>query len=232
MLPLIAEHFDVTIDYLFCGETQTKGDFYEAVTDRVAKQGYSDGYGEFLSVASAAFFGIHGGNLRSLRKQYGVGGSDGLCYHGDAGGLAGVHTVGNERFLFGVSRDYFRQMKADVTANRLAMLTAPLSVPENVTVLLAVIAMDDACAKEIAAMTGLPDDTVSASLDALTRAELLLPEQSKHKSLGVTYHVHDMHYPTLVLLTLAANADEVALREGISCCLGKGDFPVGNLHIE
>ncbi len=230
LLPLIAEQLDVTIDYLFCGETQTKGDFYDAVTDRVVKQGYSDGYGEFLSVARAAFFGIHGGNLRSLRTQHG----DGICYHGDAGGLAGVHTVhnGSDGFLFGVTRDYFQTMSADVTAKQLAMLSAPLSVQDNVMVLLAVIAMDDASASEIAEMTGLTDAQVSEALAGLTEAELLLAEQSKHKALGMTYHVHDMHYPALVLLALAGSVDEAALREGISCCLGKGDFPIGNLHIK
>ncbi len=231
LLPLIADCFDVTVDYLFTGETQTKGDFYDAVTERVAQKDYGDGYGEFLSVAGAAFFGIHGGNLRNLRKQYGVNGCDGICYHGDAGGLAGVHTVhnGSDSFLFGVSRDYFSVMPADVTAKQLAMLVGALSKPEHVQVLLAVIAMDDACENEIIEMTGLPEGTVSAALAALCASALLLPEQSKHKSLGVTYHVHDMHYPALVLLMLAANVDEVALRDGISCCLGKGDFPIGGL---
>ena len=105
LLPALADYFDVSIDYLLRGENTTKGDFLKAVTDRVIAHGYDDGYGEFLTVAAAAFRGIHAGNLRGcgVPRRHGWscgagsargGGRVCLRHHAE---LVYPHGYGNDR---------------------------------------------------------------------------------------------------------------------------------------
>lgn len=222
LLPAIADYFDVSIDYLFRGETAVKGDFLSAVTDRVIKRGYDDGFDEYVSIAAAAFNGLHAGNMRGVQ-------GDALIYHGDANGLAGLDRHGNgseSSFVFGMTRSYFSHIDAESTADHFAALCRALDTKEKCLVLLAVIAMDDASIHELPEITGLDAQTISHVTDALVRDGILTSEVSKHKSLGVTYHVQDMRYPALVLIAAAVFCDLEASKNGYSCCLGKGDFPI------
>lgn len=224
LLPALADYFDVSIDYLLRGENTTKGDFLKAVTDRVIAHGYDDGYGEFLTVAAAAFRGIHAGNLRGC-------GVPCFAFHGDTGGLAGLDLRGAEDgFVFGITRNWFTHMDMETTAAELAALSSALDSKEKCLVLLAALSMDDVSIHELPellGMTGLSEDTVSAAVESLARDGILTTQTSKHKALGVTCHVHEMRYPALVLLAAAAAVSRKALKDGFSCCLGPGDFPIG-----
>ena len=69
LLPALADYFDVSIDYLFHGESVTYGDLRTVIVDRVQAQPYENGIAEFMALSASAFFGLHCATfVRAVKK--------------------------------------------------------------------------------------------------------------------------------------------------------------------
>lgn len=71
-LPLLAEYFHVSIDYLYYGKDAVYDDIYDKNTQRVAScpQMSKASYEEALRLFAAAHHGITHGNLRGKELMY------------------------------------------------------------------------------------------------------------------------------------------------------------------
>ncbi len=70
MLPLIAEYFEVSIDYLFYGEEYAYNDIYNKVFDKVENHAQMSmaSYKDALKIFASAHHGISRGNIGGKNK--------------------------------------------------------------------------------------------------------------------------------------------------------------------
>ena len=71
-LPLIANYFNVSVDYLFYGEEYTYNDIYDKIRNKVSSfpQMSKESYTEALKIFASAHHGISHGNLRGKELMY------------------------------------------------------------------------------------------------------------------------------------------------------------------
>ena len=69
------------------------------------------------------------------------------------------------------------------------------------------------------------ENTLQASLDKLVAVGIVIEKESKHKSLGFTYEIHNMYHTCLCILFATLEIQRYSLN-GISCCMGYGDYPI------
>ncbi len=71
-LPLIADYFHVSVDYLFYGKDYTYDDIYDKIRTKVSSfpQMSKDSYEEALKIFASAHHGISHGNLRGKELMY------------------------------------------------------------------------------------------------------------------------------------------------------------------
>ena len=71
-LPLIADYFHVSVDYLFYGKDYTYDDIYDNIRTKVSSfpQMSKDSYEEALKIFASAHHGISHGNLRGKELMY------------------------------------------------------------------------------------------------------------------------------------------------------------------
>ena len=62
-------------------------------------------------------------------------------------------------------------------------------------------------------------------MNELITTNIVIEKQSKHKSLGFTYEICDMYHTCLCLIFATLEMQRFSLN-GISCCMGFGDYPV------
>ncbi len=230
LLPALADYFDVSIDYLFHGESVTYGDLRTVIADRVQAQPYENGIAEFMSLSASAFFGLHCGNLRPRsEKMNDAAALHDTVHHGGPDGLATYDTRG---MLFGVTRDFFAHVNAADTAACMANVFSVLGSRDTALILLSVLSMDDISTGELSCALGMTAEELRPAIDTLIAAGLLTETASKHKSLGSTYHISETFLPTATLLCAAAENFRFSQQNGFSCCLGPGDYPIGGLTIE
>lgn len=79
--------------------------------------------------------------------------------------------------------------------------------------------------EEIKEKLGLSDDELRSALDGLISEKLVIEKKSKHKSLGFTYEINDIYHTCLCILIATLEMQRYSL-EGISCCMGFGDYPI------
>ncbi|MBQ9857605.1 MAG: hypothetical protein IJO77_01250, partial [Oscillospiraceae bacterium] len=91
---------------------------------------------------------------------------------------------------------------------------------------MAIISMSEIGYFELKERLSLEEDDLNRGLKILTDSALVLEEISKHKALGKTYTINDMYHSGLCVLLAALDTTRRGLVEGISCCMGYGDFPI------
>ena len=219
LLPQIAEYFNVSVDYLLCGEKVIYDDIYETVFDKVMEkkpQMSKEAYEEALRMFAAAHHGISCGNL----KRDGVWMYDSPAHISDKNG---VSLLSGKGFGAVVTRDFFSDItKSNVErfGNFFGHLTS-----DNILVLSAIVSMSDISFDELKEKTGFDDDTLRATLDDLIKFSLVNEKESKHKSLKFAYEIPRRFHTTICLL-LAVMQMQLLTDKGISCCMGDGDFPI------
>jgi len=218
-LPLIAEFFDVSIDYLYYGKDMAYGDIFEKTFQKVAshpqmcKESYEDAFHLFV----CAHHGISHGNIRGRDFD-----SDCIGHISNEGGVSLLNGSGFGTIL---TREYFKTLSSQTVDFSVSLLKV-LADETCLTLIMAIISMSEIGYFELKERLSLEEDELNRGLKILTDSALVLEEISKHKALGKTYTINDMYHSGLCVLLAALDTTRRGLVEGISCCMGYGDFPI------
>ncbi len=217
-LPLIAAYFHVSIDYLFYGKDITYDDIYEKNTQKISSypQMSKESYEEALKIFASAHHGISHGNLRGKELL-----NDIPSHISDANGISLLCGKGYGAIL---TRGFFAGIDNKTITFSAAVLTA-LAQKHCLLVIAAVISMSDISFGELKEKVSLNDDDLRLALDILIKHNFLVEKESKHKSLGTTYEVNSMYHTCLCVLLATLHMQQISLN-GISCCMGYGDYPI------
>lgn len=218
-MPLIAEYFEVSIDYLYRGKEMTYSDIYRNVFEKVAEnpQMSSESYKEALSLFGA----MHHGIFRGLwaKDSY-----DSPCpnHISNANGLSLLWSKG-----FGalVTRDFFEQIGGHTVNFSVPVLEA-LAEEDRLKIVMAVISMDEISIFELMEKLKMTEEHLLEKMKPLIRNKIIFETVSKHKALGMTYKINDMYHTGLCILLAILETTREGEVNGISCCMGYGDYPI------
>ncbi|MBQ9975146.1 MAG: helix-turn-helix transcriptional regulator [Clostridia bacterium] len=220
MLPLIAGYFEVSIDYLFYGKEITYSEIYEKVFQKIKSipnQMSKVSYEDVLKLFGHAHHGITHGNMRSRDTAI----YDEPSHISNENGLS---LLSGKGFGAIVTRDFFENI--DMHTVELAEKLLPaFAKRNNILVALAIISMSDISFGELQEKLSLDENTLRAALDKLIAIGIVIEKSSKHKSLGFTYEIHSMYHTCLCLIFATLEMQRYSLN-GISCCMGYGDYPI------
>ena len=220
-IPVLAEYFHVSIDYLFYGKDVVYEDIYEKIFHLTAQkyQMSAESYETALKIFAYAHHGISCGNLRGRGpiELY-----DEPVHISSKGGIS---LLGGNGFGALVTREYFTHMSRE-TADFSWKICKVLAEKDTAVVCMAIISMSDISFSELEEKTGLSGEELRTALDKLMESGLVTEKVSKHKVLGTTYDIVDIYHSCLCLLFALMQMQKDTLN-GISCCMGYGDYPIG-----
>lgn len=218
-IPLIAEYFGVSIDYLFYGQEYSYNDIYNKVWDKVANhpQQSKESYNEALTLFAYAHHGISRWNNKNRTPVM----YDEPLHLSNENGLSLLSGKGYGAI---VTRDFFESIGQN-TVDFADKLLPALSQKNGLLVCLAIISMSDISFNEMQEKLNFDKSTLRASLDKLITAEIVIEKKSKHKSLGFTYEINSMYHTCLCILFATMEMQRYSLN-GISCNMAYGDYPV------
>ena len=218
-LPLIADYFNVSIDYLFYGQDISYGEIYEKIYDKVAthEQMSKKSYEDTLSIFGAAHHGISCGNIR---------GRDGKLYNNPAhiSNENGISLLSGKGYGAIITRDFFENI-SKYTAELATKILSAISQKNNFLACMAIISMSDISFEELKEKLIFDDDTLRKSLDCLIEANIVIEKKSKHKALGYTYDINSIYHTCLCVVIATIEMQRCTL-DGMLCCMGYGDFPI------
>lgn len=222
ILPLIAEYFNVSIDYLFYGEDVVYNEIYDKVQSKTAsypqmsKESYEDAHKLF----AAAHHGISHGNL---------GGYTFICdkpsHISDFNGLSLLSAEGYGAII---TRDFFTNITG-ATLDFSQPIFDVLSRPNVLAVISAIISMSDISISEITEKLALGDQEIQQALNEGISCGLIIEKISKHPALGKTYEIAGAYHTCLCIVLATMEMQRKSL-EGILCCMGYGDYPITLFH--
>ena len=220
-LPLIAEYFNVSIDYLYYGKDITYDDVYEKVFEKVRNvpnQMSKEAYEDVVKIFGHAHHGISWGNLKSR---------DTAIYDEPAhiSNENGVSLLSGKGYGAILTRTFFESVTPK-TADLAAVLLAALATKDNLLVCMAIISMSDISFGEMQEKLQLSEIELRTALDTLIAAKIVIEKESKHKSLGFTYEINSMYHSCLCILIATIEMLRYGLSDGVSCCMGFGDYPI------
>ena len=217
-LPLIANYFNVSVDYLFYGEEYTYDDIYDKIRNKVSSfpQMSKESYAETLRIFASVHHGISHGNLRGKELMY-----DEPSHISNENGISllsgkGYGAVIERRFFENITRE---------TAVFSTEIFKTLSDNNSLLTVMAIISMSDISYGELQDKLGFDDTTLQNALDLLIKSSIVVEKESKHKSLGKTYEISGMYHTCLCVLLATMEMQKYSLN-GISCCMGYGDYPI------
>ena len=195
-------------------------DIYEKIYKLTAEKSQmsSGSYETALKIFAYAHHGISCGNLR---------GSGTLQLYEEPihiSNAGGVSLLGGNGFGALVTREYFSQINCE-TAEFAGKILKALAEEHALIVCMAIVSMSDISFGELEEKLGLSKEELRSALDGLIRGGLVVEKVSKHKILGTTYDIVDMYHSCLCSLIALMQMQKDTLN-GISCCMGYGDFPI------
>ena len=219
-LPLIADYFGVSIDYLFYGQDISYDEIYEKVFRKVSahEEMSKESYEEALTIFGCAHHGISKGNLRGRSWKI----IDLPCHISDANGVSLVSGKGYGAVL---TRSFFENINRK-TAEFAAAILPALSGEDALLVCMAILSMSDISYGELKEKLGVDDDGLRQTLDKLMEAKIVVEKVSKHKSLGHTYEISSMYHTCLCILIATIEMQRYSLEVIFPRCMGYGDYPI------
>lgn len=175
-LPLIAEYFNVSIDYLYYGKNITYDDVYEKVFQKVRNvpsQRSKEAYEDVVKIFGHAHHGISWGNLESR---------DTAIYDEPAhiSNENGVSLLSGKGYGAILTRAFFESITHD-TADFGANLLPALADKNNLLVCMAIISMSDISFGEIQEKLNLGEDELRKALDTLVAAKVVIEKNQSIK---------------------------------------------------
>ncbi len=218
-LPLIADYFGVSLDSLYYGQDTPGDEVYEKAFRKVAlhAQMSKESYEDALTLFGHAHHGISRGNVRVSNGRI-----DSYPIH--ISNENGLSLVSGKGYGAIVTRAFFENIGRD-TADFASPLFSALSDRNALLVAMAIISMSDISHDELREKLGFDDELLRQSLDRLIAANIVVEKKSKHKSVGTTYDIHKMYHTCLCFMLATVEMERDSLN-GISCCMGYGDYPI------
>lgn len=219
-LPLIAAHFNVSIDYLFNGKDAVYDDIYEKVfqkTSSCPEMMSKESFWEALKIFAHAHHGISHGNLTGRKFII----YDSPAHISNENGLSLLSGKGYGAII---TRDFFENITT-ATLDFAKPIFEAFSKPNVLSVISAIISMSDISMPELIEKTRINDCELRQALEDCVSCGLVIEETSKHKALGRTYKIVDMYHTCICILLATMEMQRYSL-EGISCCMGYGDYPI------
>ena len=184
------------------------------ISNQMSKQSYEDA----LKIFGHAHHGLTKGSLKS---------GDASIY-GEPAHISnenGLSLLSGKGYGAIVTRAFFENMSKE-TAEFAQTILPALADKNNLLVCMAILSMSDISFGELQEKLGFEESTLRTSVNALTAAKLVTEKESKHKSLGFTYEISSMYHACLCILIATIEMQRYSL-DGISCCMGYGDYPIG-----
>ena len=218
-MPLIAEYFEVSVDYLYYGDDYAYNDIYDKIFDKVAKhdQMSREAYEDEFKVFAYAHHGA--GRWNSMRHRKDIP-HEPLHLSNENG----VSLLSGKGYGALITRDFFKSINKDTVTFAQKILPA-LAKANNFLVCLEIISMSDISFGELKEKLGFDEKRLREALDELIEVGLVIEKSSKHKSLGLTYDIHSMYHTCICILFATIEMQRYSLK-GISCCMGYGDYPI------
>lgn len=218
-LPLIADYFGVSIDYLFYGGDYAYGDIYNKIYDKVAEhpQQSLESYEDAFKIFGYAHHGTSRWNCKNREMPI----YNEPLHLSNENGISLLSGKGYGAIL---TRNFFESIDRNTVDFAVKLLPA-LTDKNNLLVCLAIISMSDISFGEIQEKLGFNENALRASLDALIETGIVIEKVSKHKSLGLTYEIHSMFHSCLCIIIATIEMQRYSLK-GISCNMAFGDYPV------
>lgn len=219
ILPLIANYFNVSIDYLFYGQDLSYDEIYEKVFKKISahEQMSKTAYEDTLTIFGYAHNGITRGNLKDKSGKFYDEPSH-ITNHN------GVSLMTGKGYGAIITRSFFENINME-TANFASTLLPVLSIKECFLICMAIMSMNDISYGELKNKLGYDDETLRKSLNSLIDANLVIETESRHPSLGLTYEISSMYYTCLCIIFATIEIQRFSLK-GISCCMEQGDFSI------
>ena len=217
-LPLIAGYFGVSVDYLFYGKENVYESIYPLVEQKAASHELmsAGSYEEALKLFAAAHHGISHGNLRGEELMY-----DKPAH---ISGKGGVSLLSGKGYGALITRRFFEGFCSETVDSALTLLQT-LADENRLRVVLAILSMNEISRSELQEKTGLSEEELDAALSPLLEAQIVGEVMSKYRSLGKTYVINGMRHNCLCILLATLEMQRLS-DQGISCCMGYGDFPI------
>ena len=218
-MPLIAEYFEVSIDYLYRGKEITYSDIYRNVFEKVAEnpQMSVESYKEALSIYGACHHGI-------FRGVWAKDSYDSPCpnHISNANGLSLLWSDGLGAM---VTRDFFEKISGRTVSFSVPLLEA-LADENRLRVVMAIISMDEISIYELMEKLHMTEEQLKEFLAPLMKSKIVFEEVSKHKALGKTYKINSMYHTGICILLAVLETTREGEVNGINCCMGYGDYPL------
>ena len=217
-LPLIANYFNVSVDYLFYGEEYTYDDIYDKNRNKVTAfpQMSKESYAEALKIFASAHHGISHGNLRGKELMY-----DEPSHISNENGIS---LLSGKGYGAVIERRFFENVTCETAVFSTGIFKA-LSENNSLLTVMAIISMSDISYSELQDKLGFDDTTLRNTLAPLIESSIVVEKESKHKSLGKTYEISGMYHTCLCVLLATMEMQKYSLK-GISCCMASGDYPI------
>ena len=218
-LPLIADYFRVSIDYLFFGQDVSCDEIYEKVFKKVSahSQMSRESYEDAFAVFGYAHHGISRGNLTDQNRII----FDEPAHISNENGLSLLSGKGYGAIL---TRSCFESINKETVEFAETILPA-LSEKDNLIVCMVIIMMSDISFEELKETSELNDDALRQALDKLIKSDIVVEKKSKHRSLGYTYEINSIYHTCLCIIIATIEMQRYSLN-GISCCMGYGNYPI------
>lgn len=218
-LPLIADYFNVSIDYLFYGKNVTGDEIYEKVFTKVAEhsQMSRESYEDAFTIFGYAHHGISRGNLTDHNRTI----FDVPAHISDENGLSLLSGKGYGAIL---TRSFFESINQD-TVEFAETILPVLSEKANLIICMAIIMRSDISVEELKEKTKLDEDNFRQALAKLVKSGIVVEKKSKHKSVGYTYEINSRYHTCLCIILATIEMQRYSLN-GIFCCMGYGDYPM------
>ena len=136
----------------------------------------------------------------------------------------GVSLLSGNGYGAIITKRFFEDITPE-TAVFSSVIFSALSDKRALLTAMAIISMSDISYDELQEKLNFDDITLRAALDKLIQNSLVIEKESKHKSLGKTYEINSMYHTCLCVLLATMEMQKISLN-GISCCMGFGDFPL------
>ncbi len=216
-MPQIADFYNVSIDYLYYGMDLTYSDINERVYNRIwnLNQMSKEAYEEAFNIYSCLHAGISrwANTLKNIKTPNHISSENGVSLF-SADGYGCI-----------ITRDYFKNINKE-TLNLCQNIFEVLRDENSLLIVLEIIAMSDISYNELKEKINISDEVLKLTLEKLENSKLVVATKSKHKSLQFTYDINEMYYVSLCIILATGNVLLKGIKNGISCHLGFGDFPI------
>ena len=219
-LPLIADFFGVSIDYLYYGTEMIYDEIYEKVFKKVYDnpgQMSKESYEDALKIFGFAHHGITKGNLKSQDIPI----HDAPTHISNENGIS---LLSGKGYGAVVTRAFFENINKD-TAEFATKIFEALRERDAFLISMAIISMSDISFTELVEKLNIDESKLRLTLDKLISTGLVIEKASKHKALGFTYEINSIYHTCLCILIVTIEMQRYSL-DGISCCMGYGDYPL------